>query len=138
MKYWKRITDAGCPDSASACDRKRALDPRKRRQRGKKKREREKERAKKNKARLRYISSLSRRISPIISPSRSPRNTAIQIISRQRAKSHYEATRHPGDTVAKIVAGDFSPRGHGSREKKRERRGTDERKRERKDPDSGE
>jgi len=61
MKYWKRITDAGCPDSASAYDRKRALDPRKRRQREEKK-ERERE---KSKIRLVCnISSLLRRIIP--------------------------------------------------------------------------
>lgn len=64
MKYWKRITDAGCRDSASAYDRKRALDPRgngggdeeeKNRGRGKKK----------SGARLiRDTSSLLRRISP--------------------------------------------------------------------------
>lgn len=42
MKYWKRITDAGCPDSTSAYDRKRALDSRQQRQEREKKREREK------------------------------------------------------------------------------------------------
>lgn len=43
MKYWKRITDAGCPDSASAYDRKRALDLRRTAAAGRKKRKEKRE-----------------------------------------------------------------------------------------------
>lgn len=64
----------------------------------------------------------------------------MQIISRQRAKSHYEATRHQGDIVAKIVAWGFSPRVYGSvNEREKEGgKGGKERRKERKSTDSKE
>jgi len=117
MKYWKRITDAGCLDSASAYDRKRALDPRQRWQRREKK---EEERKKAKFASFVHLPCYD------VSPRHNfllvfPRKIVIQIISRQRTKSHYEATRHHGDIVTKIIVGILRLGNTGKRERERQK-----------------
>jgi len=59
-----------------------------------------------------------------------PRKIAIQIISRQRTKSHYEATRHHGDIVTKIIVGVLRLGNTGKRERET-KRGKEEREKKR-------